>query len=173
MSTSPGPLPPRVVVALALVASFALGLAAANCGEAAGGPVDGEAGAPEAAAPAVCPEALPEEGAWCALPEGTTCLYGPCGAFAQCTRGAFARATSPRANLCPAAPPREGSPCGPCFVDGGTCVYGDPTCADAQVPAEISSCFSGRFTTQRLPCEAGAGDAAAADSGAPDAPNDG
>jgi len=171
------------VVALALVASLAVGLAATHCGDAGGGATEGDAGAPDdaaLAAPAVCPEALPEEGAWCALPEGTTCLYGPCGSFVVCTRGAFLRATSPRANLCPASPPREGSPCGPCFVDGGACVYGDPTCADAQVPAAISACFAGRFTTRSVECEAGAADAASADTGgggeidaAADSPSDG
>jgi hypothetical protein len=166
------------VVALALVASLAAGLAA-NCGDAGVGGEDRDGGADDAApaAPAVCPEALPEEGARCALPEGTTCLYGPCGTFATCTRGAFARATSPRANLCPAFPPREGSPCGPCFLDGGACVYGDPTCADAQVPATISTCVTGRFATRAVDCDAGAGDAASTDAAAADAtldaPSDG
>lgn len=183
MPTTPGPLPPRVAVAIVLVASLAAGLATAHCGTAGGGSADREAGAADdaaRAAPAVCPEALPEVGVWCALPEGTTCAYGPCGAFARCTRGAFVRATSPRASLCPTSPPPEGSPCGPCFADGGVCAYGDPTCADAQVPPAISTCFGGRFATRAIECEAGPGDAAAADSGgdgevdaAADSPSDG
>lgn len=165
----------RAALALGLVAALATGLAAANCGDSSTNGAGVDSGGPADAAPAlpaVCPEEQPAEGAWCPLPEGTTCAYGPCGAFATCTRGVFVRATSPYANLCPSAPPREGSPCGPCFADGGTCVYGDPTCADAEVSPAITTCSAGRFMTQRVECDAGARDAAPVDGGEDDATTD-
>src|SRR3954471_21412452 len=44
----------------------------------------------------VCPDAAPESGEGCAVPEGTTCAFGACSTtIAQCTRGTWKFAGNP------------------------------------------------------------------------------
>lgn len=130
--------------------------------------------------PATCPVARPEEGATCTHPEGTTCAYGTCATYATCSGGTWRVAPTPRAaRLCPSLVPEEGATCAECFEDGGTCIYGDPTCGDAATNAALANCRAGRFTVRVVTCvEAGADGGAdsardARPDGASDAANDG
>lgn len=103
--------------------------------------------------PAACPPERPDGGVVCSLPEGTTCAYGACGSYAVCSRGTWTQATNPKPpRLCPALVPEEGELCGACFDEGGTCVYGDPTCTDASTNAARATCSAGKFTISIVTC---------------------
>lgn len=90
----------------------------------------------------VCPDAAPEAGADCVLPEGTTCSFAACGAsIAQCTRGIWRFGGNPppsldAATVCPKDFPAPLSPC-PCFPASVACRYG--TCEGADATASVSS----------------------------------
>lgn len=117
---------------------------------------------------AICPEDPPQKGAACTHPEGTTCAFGTCATYAICTGGTWkvAPPTTPT-KLCPTLVPEDRASCGACFEDGGTCVYGDPTCGDASTNAAVATCRLGRFSVRVVPCvEAGV------DSGADARPDD-
>lgn len=161
-------------VALALeAAAFGVGAACNSTGIGGPSPDSGAAEDANTVSPALCPNTSPVEGTACTLPEGTTCGYGQCGFFLVCTRGAFRGATSPRLEgRCPAQIPEQGAVCGPCLEDGGVCVYGDPTCADAQTNAALSTCSAGKFSVRSFVCEAGVDAAPRLDAPPGDAPLD-
>jgi hypothetical protein len=124
---------------------------------------DGEGGAP--ATPdggresgtigeSVCPEAAPDAGQVCLLPEGTTCAFGACGVpIARCTGGAWRYAGNPgdAQPLCPAEFPVEQSACPPCWPAGNVCTYGSTDCA-VSANKTVASCAEGRWTLDSFPC---------------------
>ena len=124
--------------------------------------------------PATCPEERPAEGAACTHPEGTTCAFGSCAAYAVCSIGTWRIAPNPKPpKLCPALVPEESAPCDACFEDGGTCTYGDPTCTDASTNAAIARCRAGRFSVRFVSCVEAGTDAGPPKDAETDAPNDG
>jgi hypothetical protein len=120
------------------------------------GPTDGTNG-PSAAA-GRCPEAGPVNGELCFLPEGTTCVFGPCGApIARCNEGYWQYSTHAHAPACPEKIPDIDQLCDDCWPSGATCVYGACSGPDASPNRAFVSCDPGtkwRFVFQS--CDGGA-----------------
>ena len=103
----------------------------------------------------VCPDpdAAPEAGASCVLPEGTTCSFGACAAatIARCTRGTWRFAGNPAPSqdaeaLCPADFPASETKCPDCVPPDLSCRYGTCDGADATANVSSASCSNGLWT---------------------------
>lgn len=105
-----------------------------------------------------CPEAGPPSGSTCSLPEGTTCLFGPCGApIAQCSAGVWRYSSIDHAPSCPAEVPDIDQVCPECWPASATCTYGACTGPDASANLAVASCGpEGKWAVAALPCDAGA-----------------
>ncbi len=144
------------------VAAFAMSVVAlvvvGACGDdPAGMSATNDAGNPSAVLEeSLCPDAAPEGGEGCVVPEGTTCAFGACGSsVAQCAAGAWRYAGNPPPRPpCPTDFPASESACPPCWPAGVTCVYGSRDCdaPDASEKFTIASCPSGRWTLDSFPC---------------------
>jgi len=153
-------------------ASLASALVSAACSDETTPLADGGGASADgpSVAPAMCPDALPEQGASCTLPEGTTCAFGACASYAVCVGGVWSVPPRPKPQkLCPKLVPDEGTTCGDCFEDGGACTYGDPTCADAATNAATATCRRGKFTIALVTCVEAGADAASSDAAPSDA----
>jgi hypothetical protein len=137
----------RRAALIAMIPLIVVAVATSCTDEPAPGTAAPDAGAqPGQLAGGVCPDAAPEAGQACVLPEGTTCSFAACGAaIAECTRGTwrfggnpapFADATAGEA-VCPKDFPASSAPC-PCgFPTNVSCRYG--TCDGADATANVSS----------------------------------
>lgn len=100
----------------------------------------------------VCPDAAPEAGEGCVVPEGTTCSFGACGtAIAQCTRGRWRFGGNPPPSedaeaICPTDFPASESACPPCFPANVACAYGTCDGPDATATVSRASCDAGRWS---------------------------
>jgi hypothetical protein len=120
----------------------------------------------------VCPDAAPDAGEGCTVPEGTTCSFGACAvAIAQCTRGTWRFAGNPLPEpSCPVDFPSSDQPCPACFPENGTCRYGTCDGPDATANVARATCNSGRWSIAVVEvCPADAGDAGADVQGDADA----
>ncbi|MBX3217508.1 MAG: hypothetical protein KF850_36085 [Labilithrix sp.] len=108
----------------------------------------------------LCPDAAPEAGEGCVLPEGTTCAFGACGSpIAQCSLGAWRYSGNPQPR-CPRDFPVSESACPPCWPTGLECTYGSVDCsaADASANTTVASCVDGgpdvplRWSLRTFPC---------------------
>ena len=112
----------------------------------------------------VCPDAAPEAGEGCVLPEGTTCAFGACGSpIAQCSHGAWRYSGNPPPRPpCPKDFPVSESFCPPCWPTGLECTYGSRDCSvpDASTNTTVASCVDGgagtplRWSLRTFPCAA-------------------
>ena len=150
---------------------------AVACGDDPGtSPDDSDSGSPLGVlGDSVCPDAAPEAGEGCVLPEGTTCSFGVCSPIARCSRGAWRYSGNPQPRPpCPKDFPASESACPPCWPTGLECTYGSSDCSapDASANTTVASCVDGgadrplRWVLRSFPCgitDAGAdvqGDAA-------------
>lgn len=154
----------RRVSALAIVLFVVAGAIAAACGDAPdGAESEADPGSPLGAlGDSVCPDAAPDVGETCVLPEGTTCAFGACDArFAQCSRGAWRYSGNPQPQPpCPTDFPSSDSVCPPCWPSGRECTYGSRDCsaADASANTTVASCVDAgldrplRWRLRSSPC---------------------
>lgn len=109
-------------------------------------PVQPDSGStPATLGDSVCPDAAPEAGAGCVLPEGTTCSFGACSSkIAQCTLGAWRYSGNPPPKpLCPKDFPVSESACPPCWPSGFECTYGTCEEPDASTNTTVAACIDG------------------------------
>lgn len=124
----------------------------------------------------VCPDAAPEAGEGCVVPEGTTCSFGTCASasLAQCTRGTWRIGGNPppsqdAAVLCPSDIPQSETACSTCFPAGLACRYGTCVGADATATVSSASCAAGQWVidiVQTCPARDSGSDGASLDAGA-------
>lgn len=126
-----------------------------------------------------CPDAAPEAGEGCVVPEGTTCSFGACSeaTIAQCTRGAWRfGGNPPPLASCPSDFPVSGQTCPACFPANLRCRYGTCDGADATANVSSASCDGGVWSISIVetcpPRDSGLGDSSA-DAGPKDAGPDG
>lgn len=150
--------------AVLAVASVLVVAIAAACGEDPGvSPLSADAGhVPGVLGDSVCPDAAPEAGEGCVLPEGTTCAFGVCGSpIARCSLGAWRYSGNPQPTpLCPKDFPVSESACPPCWPPELECTYGsrDCTAPDASANTTVASCVDGgpdrplQWSLRSFPC---------------------
>jgi hypothetical protein len=104
----------------------------------------------------VCPDAAPDAGDGCVLPDGTTCAFGACGSpIARCLAGAWRYSGNSRPRpQCPKDFPASEAACPPCWPVEVSCTYGSSDCsaADASANTTVASCPDGRWTLSTFPC---------------------
>ena len=148
----------RALVLVALASAAVLGVVAACDDDGAPTPRPPDAGEEIAAVtPEICPDAAPEAGEVCVLPEGTTCAFGACATpLASCTRGRWRYASNePPSSACPSPePPPAESACPPCWPASATCSYGTCDGPDASSNTAVASCPGGTWTLVVRPCGA-------------------
>jgi hypothetical protein len=149
----------RAAAALLAVVAASAALGSGCSDDQAPAPADPDTGVEAALVVAgICPDAAPEAGEGCALPEGTTCAFGACATpIAACTRGAWRYATNPppAASCAPEPPPAE-SACPPCWPAAVTCGYGTCSGPDASTNTAVAACPAGSWTLVVTPCDGGA-----------------
>lgn len=153
-----------------------IAMAVVTCGDDGAAPPPGkDSGAQQGQISAgVCPlpDAAPEAGEGCLVPEGTTCSFGNCdnSFFAQCTRGRWKLGSNPAPPpTCPLEIPASEFPCPSCFPETLSCLYGTCDGADATANVSSASCDAGRWqilTVQACPRPDGGTDGGPKDAGA-------
>jgi hypothetical protein len=142
---------------LVVVAAGAMTMANACSDDLDANPTGPDSGGPPGTlGDSVCPDAAPEAGEGCLLPEGTTCAFGACGSsIARCATNAWRYAGNPAPRPpCPTDFPASESACPPCWPAEVSCTYGSSDCSkpDASTNTTVASCPNGRWTTQSFPC---------------------
>lgn len=124
---------------------------------------------------ATCPKTVPDAGAVCSQPEGTTCAFGLCdGVYAVCTGGAWRSApVTPVPSGCPEGVPSAGSTCPECFSADASCLYLQACAMDASAVRARCVVQSWQLASETCPVdEAGTDAAGAANDATTDAAGD-
>jgi hypothetical protein len=102
----------------------------------------------------VCPDASPEAGSSCNVPEGTTCAFGTCGTgIAQCSLGIWRfGGNPPPPPACPTEFPFSGAACPRCFPVSLVCSFGQCDGPDATANVTYASCPNGAWSIDASVC---------------------